>query len=245
VVVIGLVMDGDQPRTIDGVPQAVGAVLRTDECQILDTWHSLGMRGTDSSDVCVADVFVPASRTYRVVAEFEPGPHYSGPIYRTPAMVVVGLIAPLFLAMARGAIEELRTLAERKTPFASTTPLRERASAQGKLGWAEAAVCSARAFLDQTLEQAWQRTLAGEPSSLRQKAELLLASVHAASSAAKVVELMYGAAGTSAIYARSPLERHFRDVQTLKQHGFLSESRYETAGQVYFGLSPDLAFVAF
>jgi hypothetical protein len=32
------------------------------------------------------------------------------------------------------------------------------------------------------------------------------------------------------------LERHFRDLQTLRHHVFASESRYETAGHVYFGL---------
>jgi alkylation response protein AidB-like acyl-CoA dehydrogenase len=87
--------------------------------------------------------------------------------------------------------------------------------------------------------------LAEEPLSIEQKAELLLAATHAMQTSAKVVELMYGVAGTSAIYTRSPLERHFRDIQVLKQHGFYSESRYETVGQVLFGLPPDLPFVAF
>ena len=32
------------------------------------------------------------------------------------------------------------------------------------------------------------------------------------------------------------LEPHFRDLQTLRHHGFASESRYETAGQVHVGL---------
>ena len=52
---------------------------------------------------------------------------------------------------------------------------------------------------------------------------------------------MYSVAGTNGIYTRSPLERHFRDLQVLKQHGFASESRYEAVGQVYFGLPPGFA----
>jgi hypothetical protein len=31
----------------------------------------------------------------------------------------------------------------------------------------------------------------------------------------------------------------------LRQHGFVSESRYETVGQVYLGLPPDLGFLVF
>ena len=45
---------------------------------------------------------------------------------------------------------------------------------------------------------------------------MLLAATHAMQTSAKVVELMYGVAGTSAIYTRSPLERHFRDIQVLE-----------------------------
>ena len=62
---------------------------------------------------------------------------------------------------------------------------------------------------------------------------------------AKAVELMYSAAGTTGIYTRSPLERHFRDMEVLKQHVFASENRWETTGKVYLGLQPDFAIVAF
>ena len=51
---------------------------------------------------------------------------------------------------------------------------------------------------------------------------------------------MYGVAGTTGIYTGNPLERQFRDIEVLKHHGFASEGRYETVGQVYLGLSPDL-----
>ena len=61
----------------------------------------------------------------------------------------------------------------------------------------------------------------------------------------KAVELMYRVAGTSGIYTRSPLERYFRDVQVLRHHVFGAETRYETVGQVYFGLPPDFPLVTF
>jgi alkylation response protein AidB-like acyl-CoA dehydrogenase len=42
--------------------------------------YSLGMRGTDTNDVAVDGVFVPAARTFVVGPEFEPGRHYGGPL---------------------------------------------------------------------------------------------------------------------------------------------------------------------
>src|SRR5205814_3375654 len=134
---------------------------------------------------------------------------------------------------------ELRELAGRKTPGGSTALLRERASVQARVGRAEGTLRAARLLVYDALVEAWERTLAGEPASLEQKADLLLAAVHAMHDAAQVVEAMFNAAGTSALYTRSPLERHFRDMETLKQHGFFSENRYEVVGQIALGLTPE------
>ena len=241
-----VVTDDGQPRMVEGAPVAVGAIFRTEEADIADTWHSMGMRATDSTDVSVTDVFVPAARTFVFSPEFEPGAHYRGPLYRAPALgPALAAWAPVALAIARSAIDELIALAQGKTPFVSTTTLRDRASAQAKVGRAEALLRSVRTLLYDTLTEAWERTLAGQTSSLEQKIDLLMASAHAVQSAAAVVELMCAAGGTSGIYTRSPLERHFRDMHVLRQHGFLSESRYETVGQVKMGLAPDLGLAVF
>jgi hypothetical protein len=42
--------------------------------------YSLGMRETDTNDVAVDGVFVPAARTFVVGPEFEPRRHYDGPL---------------------------------------------------------------------------------------------------------------------------------------------------------------------
>jgi hypothetical protein len=59
------------------------------------------------------------------------------------------------------------------------------------------------------------------------------------------VDHVCGVSGTSGIYARSPLERAFRDIHTLRHHGFVSESRYGTYSQVMLGLEPDFPLATF
>jgi alkylation response protein AidB-like acyl-CoA dehydrogenase len=245
--VSAIVMEGDRPSTdAQGIPQTITAVLRAQDCKILETWSVLGMRGTGSDDISVDSAFAPAARTFPLVPEFEPGAHYRGPLYRFPAMGTnAAVFPPVTLAIARQAIEEVKAIAQSKTPFIGSSALRQRAAAQAKIAQAEAAVRSGRALLYDTLAAAWEKTLAGERLSLEEKADLLLAMTNAVQSSAKAVELMYNAAGTTGIYTRSPLERHFRDIEVLKQHGFASENRWETAGQVYLGLQPDFALVAF
>jgi alkylation response protein AidB-like acyl-CoA dehydrogenase len=81
--------------------------------------------------------------------------------------------------------------------------------------------------------------------TLEERANLLLAGIHAADSAWHVVDQMHRLAGTSGIYTRCRLERLLRDVLTLRHHGFVSESKYETVGQVHLGLPPEFVLVAF
>ena len=229
----------------DGEPAAIGAIFPAGEAEIVDTWHSLGMRGTDSGDIAVDNVFVPATRTFLMGPGFEPGRHYGGPLYRFPAIgQAVTVVPTAALAIAREAVDHVSDLAQGKTPFGSGTLLRQRGVAQAKLARAEAILRSARLLFYTTLEEAWERTLSRTPATLEQKADLALAGAHAVASSVKAVDLVYGLAGSSGIYTRSPLERHFRDVQTIRHHGFCSEGRYETAGQVYLGVEPEFGFVA-
>jgi alkylation response protein AidB-like acyl-CoA dehydrogenase len=243
---VAMLIDGETPRlNASGAPELLLAIVPVEACDIIDTWYVMGMRGTGSDDIALTDVFVPQARTFPLEPEFTPGSHYRGPLYQFSAMGNLASTFPLvMLAMARQALNEVYTLAQGKTPFASTRLLRERATAQVKLAQAEATLRAARALLYDTLSEMWEQTLAGEPPSLVQRADLLLAVAHATSSAATAVELAYNVAGTSGIYTRNPLERHFRDVQVLKQHGFASEHRYKTVSQVYFGLPPEFSPVA-
>ena len=75
--------------------------------------------------------------------------------------------------------------------------------------------------------------------------DLMLACTYAVRTSAQVTDLMHRMAGTSGIYASSRLERHLRDALTVRHHGFLAESRLETVGQIYLGVEPEFALVAF
>lgn len=229
-----------------GEPEERMVYFPREQCEIIDTWDVMGMRGTGSNDISVTDVFVPKSRTFPMVPDFEPGSHYRGPLYRLPLAGAAGSGIPTpMLGVARRALDEVTELARTKTPVASNGALRERASAQLQLGRAEAILRSGRLLLLDTLHQAWQRCLDGETHTLEQRADLLLAMAHAMGSAVQAVELACSIAGTTAFRATSPLDRCFRDVQTMRHHVFASEQRYGTFGQVCLGVPPDFPVVAF
>jgi indole-3-acetate monooxygenase len=247
VFVTALVMADGQLKMNNGMPEIVGVIMDAKNCQILDTWHTIGMKSTDSNDIAASETFVPTHLSFPLMPEYKPNTYFEGALYRFPAIGagVASLIAPVALAVASNAIKEVKMLAEKKTSFGSVTPLRERGVVQRKLGQAEALVQSSRAYLHNTIATAWNKTLAGERSTLEEKAGLLLAATHCNQSCVQAVDLMFSAAGTSAIYTRNKLSRYFSDAQIIRQHGFANDSRYETAAQVYLSLQPDLPVLAF
>ena len=147
------------------------------------------------------------------------------------------------LAVTRCALDEDTTLVQGKTPAVTTTARRDCASAQMKLAQAEGLWCAGRALLAFAHQAAWEMCVAGETLTLRQRADVLLAMTRAVSGAAAAIEWMWSVAGTSGIFQASPLERHFRDMQVLKQHAFYAEQRYETVGRVYLGLPTQFAAI--
>jgi indole-3-acetate monooxygenase len=236
----------DEDESAGDEPEMHMVYFPSQQCEIIDTWDVMGMRGTGSNDISVTDMYVPKSRTFPFVPEFQPGSRYRGPLYRLPVagVLATGIPTPM-LGVARRALDEVTELARTKTPVAASGLLKERASAQAQLGRAEAILRSGRLLLLDTLSEAWRRCVDGETHSLEQKADLLLAMAHAMSSAVQAVELACSIAGTTAFRATSPLERCFRDVQTMRHHVWASEQRYGTFGQVCLGVPPDFPVVAF
>lgn len=223
-----------------------GAFLPKRDIVVVDTWDSMGMRGTDSNTATVEEAFVPSARTWPLQPTFEPGSHFKGPLYRFPSLgegiVVLG---PVALGVARLAIDEFKSLALGKTPFMSATSLSERPMAQMALGKAEAMLSAARCFFYSTVTEAWHRTVAGRASTREEKGKLMLAAVHLMQSSVEAVDHVCGVAGTSVIYRGNPLERAFRDVHTARHHGWVSESRYATYGQITLGFEPDFPVALF
>jgi alkylation response protein AidB-like acyl-CoA dehydrogenase len=241
-----LIMDNGQPRMTPFGPMMIAVVMRTSEIEILDTWYTLGMRGTDSNDAAFRDVFVPARRTFPFNPEFTPGRHFQGPLYQFPAVpVTASFSVGVMMAAARGAIDELKDLAQRKVAMGSMKTLRDRGVVQATLAQAEGTLRSGRALFYEAMSEGWARTVARGGHTMEQRADLLLACVHAGESAVKATTLMHGLAGTTGIYTRSRLDRYFRDVHTLHHHGFVSASKLESVGQVYLGLPPDFGLLPF
>ena len=218
----------------DGRPDIRTFFLPVGACEILDTWHTSGLRGTGSHDWQVTDVFVPEEQSFAILRD---GPPEPGALSTRDFVAYAGpRVAAVALGIARDAIDALTALARTKTPVLATSPLATHHTTHERVGRAEALLRSARAFLYETVRALPYTPTYCETLNDDLRARIRLASAHAAQSAAEAVDLMCNAAGTTAIYASSRLERCFRDVHVAIQHAVVAPSNIEMVGQYCLGL---------
>lgn len=229
------IMDGSDVRLRpDGTPVTRILFIPASECEIIDTWHSIGLRGTGSHDYVVADVFVPTSRSMSLR---EP-PVEPGPLYALPTIALFGTaLAAVPLGIARHAIDILLEQARTKTTSRSRGgSLCDDATMQASMGQAEALLRSGRAFLYEALDDAWRVVTSGQVLSTGQRAALWLASTHAATAAKQATELMFSAGSSASPFSSFGLERCVRDIHAAAQHVCVIPGNYQMAGQAFLGL---------
>jgi indole-3-acetate monooxygenase len=227
-------MDGDRPRlTPAGRPEHRLVFVPVNAATIIDTWQTGGLRGTASHDFAIRDCFVPESKTCR----FSDAPIRPEPLFQLNQVALFAtFVASVPVGIARHAIELFVHFAGGKTPTWSQGPLSERASAQSSVGQAEGLVRSGRAFLTDALRDAWVTVTSGGTLSWEQRGMLFLASTQAATQAVRAVELLYSAAGASAVYSDVGFERCLRDVAAAAQHLAVTPMNFELAGQLSLGM---------
>jgi indole-3-acetate monooxygenase len=235
----GCIISGDDgPPGGRTVPSVVA--LPKQDLEVLDTWHTLGLRGTGSHDAVADEVFVPQSR---VLSLFD-GPVLDRPLYRFPAFGFFALsIAAATLGNARAAIDAFVELAGGKVGLGSTRTLAERAPTQAAVTTAEGSLQAARSLYYEAIQAAWKAAQGDEPVSVPLRTGLRLAATHAVRTSAEVAHSMYDLAGGSAIYDGSALQRHFRDAHTATAHFQVNEASRELPGRILLGLPADASML--
>lgn len=214
--------------------------LPTEQLQILDTWHTLGLRGTGSHDTVADEVFVPNER---VLSIFD-GPVIDRPLYRFPPFgFFAACITAAAMGNARAAIDNFVELAGTKKGVAASRTLAERSTIQAAVAAAESALEAARAGYYQAVDVAWQASEGEPPVPLEARMRLRLAATHGVRVSADVVRTMYDLAGGSAIYDGAPLQRRFRDAFTATAHFQVNEASRELPGRILLGQATEAAML--
>lgn len=117
------ITEGGRPLlAAEGTPVTRILFFPAAQCEILDTWHSIGLRGTGSHDYTVSDLFVPTRHSL----SFRDPPAQPGPLYAMPTIAhFATVLAAVPLGIARHAIDLVTALAATKIASRTRRALHE------------------------------------------------------------------------------------------------------------------------
>jgi len=226
--------------TVDGTPRNTGhgpeirmLFVPKSAVRMLDTWHTLGLRGTGSEDYEVDDVFVGEQYTVSQQDMFAAPPARPSRGYGI-SYYDFGLFgsSSTVLGAARGALREFQRLAVTKKPMAGTGTLAASHTVQERFARAQAQVRASRLLL---ADAAWHAEQFGESGGDALSATVRLTAATVAELSCAAITGLFTVAGTSSLYASSMLERYFRDAHSAAKHITLSPTNVEMAGQYLLG----------
>ena len=232
------VVDDNGPVLDDAGAQVMRTVvLRVDQGEVLNTWTTMGMRGTASHDAEYHEVFVPHDHSY---TRGDPA-HYEGALYTPPQSAIVfgwTLSAANTLGMARGAMNTFVDLATDSGSTDSPTLLRDRQHIKIAVGECEAMIDSARRYVLDTVSTMWEAQISGDPDLPELAMRSRLAITHAIRQSIAVADKLFSAAGTNSIHRSVGLERYFRDLHVHGQHISGLPLNFEFGGAMLMGSPP-------
>jgi alkylation response protein AidB-like acyl-CoA dehydrogenase len=230
-----VVMDNGAPRIgANDAPEMVLALLPAGQVEFLDTWHVLGLRGTDSCDYAARDVFVPEHMTANLFAATN---CFDTAATRLPIRVVLALgHASVAIGIAEGALEEVADIAKTKRAAMNPTALLAHDPVfRHSLGEEHLRLAAARALLDRTTESATQAFLSARPLSPRETMEGRTMAGFITAECVKIVDAAYTMAGSVSLYDTSSLQRRLRDIHVATQHVAATTEGYRTLGKLLAG----------
>ncbi len=212
-----VVMDGDRPRIRpDGQPDLRFVYYPADGAEIVDTWDSLGLRGTGSHDVVVSGLTVPEEHTAAPLLDPARRDEH---LFRLPFWVLLSIFMSGFpLGVARRALDEYAALAPNKSRGPNAESLAADPRAQYDYGHVAAGVLAARSLVLDSAADLWATLQRGDPTTPAQHTRAQLAMHNAMQAGIAAVDTTFTLTGAAAVYAGHPLQRCFRDLHTAQQH---------------------------
>lgn len=220
---IKLYKDGEPILDETGQPEFRVAYLPKDQVTLLDTWHTLGLRGSGSTDYEVENVTIPDKLVFKYFDD--PQPHLP-PLAKYPNFIAISLQG-VVLGLGRRILDDVRAELKKRGPTDRF--------ARVQFAEAEMNYCAARAYSITTATWLSDRLFAGDMLEPHELAQATLCSVNAGHQIRRACEMAIELLGASIIYQRSPFEKRRRDLETLLVHVGHQRRALETAGARMLG----------
>lgn len=232
----------------DGSVEEAIAMVPMSEFTIVDDWHASALGATGSCTTSVEDAFVPAHRVVipsEAAAALAEHPELlamlpAGRVYSLYPFLFSQAVS-VFTGLARGAYELfVERLPGRGISYTPWTDQKEHPVTQIQVATAASKIAAAEALAKRMYQSQQEKADTGEEPTLAERAAIRGQSAYAVQLAKEAVEVLFGAAGATAIRQDLPLQRFRRDIEGLSLHGWIVfNSNMEVYGRVLLGLDPN------
>ncbi len=226
------------PRSEGDAPVMCGFFVPRSDYEILDDWQTMGLAGTGSKSLIMKDVFVPERRQHPIFAAALPASDDAGPIYRIPHSLV--FLEPLVAAahgMAQGILDLFIERSKSQIGAMDRSKYSENPDVHRYIAEAEYVIRSARLLSRDNLQTAFRAASEGREQPTVEKARHFWEAAKSVHSCSEAGLRLYSISGAHTVYKGDPLQRAFRDLQTVITHmGFNSNLLGRNYGALEMGL---------
>ncbi len=228
----GFVVAEDGVPIVDenGKPEWRVGIGKPEQFQLLDTWYTMGLKGTGSTDYEAHSAFIPAEHTFA----FSDKAPREGSIWKKPNHFLRKM-SGVPLGVARDAIDRAIEILESKTDRMTGVHYRDMEIKQQAIARAEGKLGAARAYVFEALTTEWEKLEADVPLTARERAAVMISRQQAFQMGREVAQMMFDLVGADSIYARNRLERLLRDMNTACQHVVAQEKTLQNPGGLLLG----------
>jgi alkylation response protein AidB-like acyl-CoA dehydrogenase len=237
--------NGQPRRESDGSPAVRTCLFPKAKTKFTDIWHTMGLRGTGSDQYAVKDLSVPEAYTLRSIARNspetrrEPGLLYN---FSSLSMYAAGF-AGVAMGCARSTLASFIELARDKIPRGARKTMRDNNVTQSQVAQSEVRLSSAYGHLLRSLEDITEAVRVRGHLTMDERMAIRLNATYCIHTALDVVDMLYQAAGATAIFNENPFERPWRDVHSVSQQIQGRQAHYETVGAYLMGLEADTTWL--
>ncbi|HXR87011.1 MAG TPA: acyl-CoA dehydrogenase family protein [Stellaceae bacterium] len=218
---LGAFVPPAKPRA-DGMPEWRMYLVPKSDYEILDTWHTSGLRGTGSNDIVIKDAFVPAYRMFLMTGNVD----CSGPgqavnksaLYRLPfGQVFGGGVAYPAIGALRAMIDDFRSYAQNRIRLGNRKTT-EDPDALLVLGEADLAIDEMKTILHRNVEAleayAARSEVPPQVERLKYRSQIALTTERCRGLAARLFQV----AGAAGLYSQHRFGRILADINAGRQH---------------------------
>ncbi|HWZ39708.1 MAG TPA: acyl-CoA dehydrogenase family protein [Bradyrhizobium sp.] len=229
--------DGTPRKKNNGAPEIRTVLFPMSSATMYDVWDVIGLKGTGTDSYSVENLFIPEK--FAALRDEPSAVREKGPLYKLTTNAVFSMgFAATSLGVARATLDAATDLARSKIPQGMGA-MRDNNAVQGVIGRTEASLRAARAYLYSTAAEVWRDLERGENVTEAHRIAIRIAATWTIHQSAAVVDTAYHMSGATAVFARNPFERRFRDMHAIAQQIQARDTHYEDAGKAI--LSANLA----